>query len=116
MQKVKKIVDELLQSVKNKKASLSTTFKCLFVNISVIITTYNRPHLFKRALNAVKRQSYLPNEIIVVEDASNFEIEKWIDDDFPEVTKKNNKNLVLGENWNVATENIQPMNNNLNFL
>ena len=73
------------------------------MNISVIITTYNRPNLFKRALKAVKKQSYLLNEIIVVEDASNSGINEWIEDNFPEITYiKNKKNLGLAGSRNVG--------------
>jgi len=38
--------------------------------ISVVITTYNRPELVKRAIESVKRQTFKEFEIIVVDDAS----------------------------------------------
>lgn len=40
-------------------------------DISVVIATYNRAQLITRALDSVARQSELPREIIVVDDASS---------------------------------------------
>jgi len=48
------------------------------MQISVIITTYNRFEQCKRAVNSVLNQTYKPIEIIVIEDNSNSGIEKWI--------------------------------------
>ena len=39
--------------------------------VSAIITTFNRPVLFERALKSVLRQSYRDFEIIVVDDCSS---------------------------------------------
>jgi glycosyltransferase involved in cell wall biosynthesis len=47
-------------------------------DISVILTTYNRPELAKSAFESVVRQTTAPLEIIVVEDASQTDIESWI--------------------------------------
>ena len=41
------------------------------MNISVIIPTYNRYEFLKRALQSVLNQTYLPKEVIVVDDGSN---------------------------------------------
>lgn len=38
--------------------------------ISIIIATYQRPHLIGRALDSVAAQTHLPHEIIVIDDAS----------------------------------------------
>lgn len=38
--------------------------------VSVVIPVYNRASLLKRALDSVKKQTLLPNEIIVVDDGS----------------------------------------------
>ncbi len=43
------------------------------MNISVIIPTFNRAHTLARALDSVLAQSYVPKEIIVVDDGSNDE-------------------------------------------
>lgn len=40
------------------------------MNISVIIPTYNRRNLLKRALKSVYNQSYFPQEIIILDDGS----------------------------------------------
>ena len=40
------------------------------MDISVVITTYNRYTLLKRAINSVLNQTYKPKEIIVVDDGS----------------------------------------------
>ena len=39
--------------------------------VSIIITTYNRLALLKRALESVKQQSYANMEIIIVDGSSN---------------------------------------------
>jgi len=54
------------------------------VNISVIIPTYNRYEFLKRALSSVFAQSYLPKEIIVVDDGSTDNTQN-IQKDFPNI-------------------------------
>jgi len=54
------------------------------MDITVIIPTYNRYELLKRALLCVYNQTYMPKEIIVVDDGSvddTFQIKK----DFPDI-------------------------------
>ena len=41
------------------------------LNISVVITTYNRPDCLLEALNGVKSQLYSPFEIIIIDDNSS---------------------------------------------
>ncbi len=48
--------------------------------VSVVITTYNRPALFKKALKSVLEQTYTKIEVIVVEDGSIGDIESWLRD------------------------------------
>lgn len=48
--------------------------------VSVIIPTYNRPLLLKRAISSVLNQSYQDLEIIVVDDCSHEDINKIITD------------------------------------
>jgi glycosyltransferase involved in cell wall biosynthesis len=47
--------------------------------ISVIIPTYNRAHVLKRAIDSVLRQTFQDIEIIIVDDASRDGTEKIID-------------------------------------
>ena len=54
------------------------------MQISVIIPTYNRYTLLKRALISVFEQSYQPEEIIVIDDGSFDETVK-IQEEFPEI-------------------------------
>lgn len=48
-------------------------------SISVIIPTYNRPKELYQALNSVYNQTIMPSEIIVIDDASEFENRPVID-------------------------------------
>lgn len=48
------------------------------LNVSAVITTYNRFNLAKRAINSILSQTYKPVEIIVVEDGSDSGIGKWL--------------------------------------
>jgi glycosyltransferase involved in cell wall biosynthesis len=40
------------------------------MNVSVIITTYNRPDALKRVLDGLMFQTRLPDEIIIADDGS----------------------------------------------
>ena len=55
------------------------------VNISVIIPTYNRKNLLKRALHSVSNQTFVPQEIIVVDDGSSDGTKDWVLERFPDV-------------------------------
>ena len=55
------------------------------LNVSVIIPTYNRKNLLKRALNSVSSQTYVPHEIIVVDDGSSDGTKDWVSERFPYV-------------------------------
>ena len=55
------------------------------LNVSVIIPTYNRKNLLKRALNSVSSQTYVPHEIIVVDDGSSDGTKDWVLETFPYV-------------------------------
>ncbi len=54
------------------------------MNISVIITTFNRYRLLKRAVNSILNQTLVPNEIIIIDDGSMDET-KNIQKDFKNV-------------------------------
>ena len=54
------------------------------MNISVVIPTYNRYELLKRALTSVFAQTHQPTEVIVVDDGSSDETQQ-ITQDFPNI-------------------------------
>ena len=54
-------------------------------NVSVIIPTYNRKHLLKRALHSASSQTFVPQEIIVVDDGSSDGTKNWVLERFPYV-------------------------------
>lgn len=47
--------------------------------VSAVVTTFNRPGMAKRAIESALAQSYMPLEIIVVEDGSKSNIEEWME-------------------------------------
>ena len=53
--------------------------------ISVIIPTYNRCDLLKRAINSVIKQTITPKEIIVVDNGSTDQTYKMVSSLFPEI-------------------------------
>ena len=48
--------------------------------VSIIITTYNRLELLKRALKSAEQQSYNHSEIIIVDGSSNNDTELFLKD------------------------------------
>jgi len=55
------------------------------LNVSVITPTYNRKNLLKRALHSVINQTFVPQEIIVVDDGSSDGTKDWVSERFPYV-------------------------------
>lgn len=53
-------------------------YKYKDILVTAVITTFNRPNLFPRALRSVLAQTYKPLEIIVVEDGSESGINSWL--------------------------------------
>ena len=53
------------------------------LNVSVIIPTYNRKNLLKRALHSASSQTLVPQEIIVVDDGSSDGTKDWVLERFP---------------------------------
>jgi len=69
--------------------------------VSVIVTTYNRPELCKRALESVQSQSYDQLEVIVVEDGTNTGIDNWVDAEEPDwkyIRHNKNRGLAAARN------------------
>lgn len=54
------------------------------MNISVVIPTYNRYEVLKRALTSVFAQTYQPSEVIVIDDGST-DTTQQITQDFPDI-------------------------------
>lgn len=75
------------------------------MNITAIITTYNRPILSKRAVESVVSQLFKPKEIIVVEDSSSTNVQEWIKSKYPFIKYiKNKQNLGLAATRNVGIQ------------
>jgi len=55
------------------------------MNYSVIIPTYNRLDVLKRALLSVYAQTIAPTEVIVVDDASTDETVDWLKEHYPQL-------------------------------
>ena len=52
--------------------------------VSIIIRTCNRPHILKEALESVRKQTYRPIEVVVVEDGQNT-AQKMITEEFSDL-------------------------------
>jgi len=53
--------------------------------VSIVIPTFNRKTLLKRALQSVYKQRYINFEVIVIDDGSTDHTDKMISDNFPDV-------------------------------
>jgi glycosyltransferase involved in cell wall biosynthesis len=77
--------------------------------VSILITTYNRSNLLKRAINSVLNQSYPNYEIIIVDDCSIDETDKTIGENYKGYCNikyfKNSENKGNAFSRNVAFQN-----------
>jgi glycosyltransferase involved in cell wall biosynthesis len=83
---------------RNKKANSD-------ISISVIVTTYQRPKLCKRAIRSVQAQKFKPAELIVVEDASESNLEPWLRAGVPSATyirHETNRGLAAARNTGLS--------------
>lgn len=55
------------------------------MDISVIVPCYNRANLLPRALDSILEQSYLPREIILVDDGSSDHTARLVGDRYPRI-------------------------------
>jgi glycosyltransferase involved in cell wall biosynthesis len=71
------------------------------LTVSVIIPTYNRKPQLKEAIASVIAQTYQPQEIIVIDDASSDHTSEWIKEDYPAIvliTLPQNKGAAAARN------------------
>ena len=62
------------------RASLWSARLLMNIDISAILTTYQRPKLAERALQSILAQTFVPRQIIVVEDGSKTWFSDWLSD------------------------------------
>ena len=55
-------------------------------SVSVVVPTYNRAHLINRALQSVVSQTYVPLDLIVVEDGSSDDTCERVGIEYPQAT------------------------------
>lgn len=74
------------------------------MNISVVIPSYNRRDLLKRALLSVYCQTLLPSEVIVIDDGSTDGTEAMLRQEFPQVTYCSQDNLGVSAARNLGIQ------------
>jgi glycosyltransferase involved in cell wall biosynthesis len=69
--------------------------------VSVLIPTYNRPEFLKQALRSAIEQTYTHTEILIQDNASDFDIATLVSDfEDPRISfRRNEKNLGMALNW-----------------
>jgi glycosyltransferase involved in cell wall biosynthesis len=75
-----------------------------FMNISVVIPTYNRCDLLRRALLSVFSQTLLPAEVIVIDDGSSDDTAKLIQTEFSEVRYYHQENCGVSSARNLGIQ------------
>jgi glycosyltransferase involved in cell wall biosynthesis len=77
------------------------------LKITAAITTYNRLEQLKKAIKSVENQSFLPEELIIVDDNSSNETQKFCENltaKFPVIYFRNEKNMGAGNSRTQAIE------------
>ncbi len=73
--------------------------------VTVLVTTYERLDLAKRAIKSVLNQNHPETELLVIEDGSKTGLQDWMNDNSPTGTKyhnnKTNKGLAASRNWGI---------------
>jgi len=77
------------------------------IKISVIIPTFNRVVLVKKAIQSVLNQSFQPYEIIVIDDGSTDGTEESIKSDFPQINYIWQKNSGISHARNIGIQKSQ---------
>lgn len=57
-------------------------------SVSVLIPVYNRKKVLVRAIESVLNQTRLPDEIIIADDASDYDIKSYINEAHPEIARQ----------------------------
>jgi glycosyltransferase involved in cell wall biosynthesis len=72
-------------------------------SVSVILTTFNRKKLVQRALQSVLKQTYCPDEIILIDDGSNDGTDEIISEIFSDIKyyKQPNKGVSASRNLGI---------------
>jgi glycosyltransferase involved in cell wall biosynthesis len=72
--------------------------------VSVIIPTHNRSALLRRALESVRAQTRLPDEVIVVDDGSTDDTATWVPGDYADVVflRRKNSGVSAARNAGIA--------------
>lgn len=86
--------------------------------VSVIIPNYNRQSLLIKAIKSILAQTYLPKEILIIDDMSNYDIKELIKKTF---TREFQNNLIKvqvnDQNYGAAvSRNIGINKSNYKFL
>ena len=76
------------------------------MKVSVVIPTYNRYHFLKRAINSLLSQTYLPDEIIVVDDGSTDDTTQ-VQKDFPNIVYIYQQNQGVSSARNLGIKNAK---------
>ena len=74
------------------------------MNITVVIPSFNRYIFLQRALRSVYAQTYLPQEVIIVDDGSTDDTSK-IQEEFPQITYIYQKNSGVSSARNLGIKN-----------
>ena len=77
------------------------------MNISVVIPTFNRKHLLKRAIESVLNQSIKPYDIIVVDDGSTDDTSEMIQQKYKSINLIQQKNSGVSAARNNGIKNAQ---------
>jgi GT2 family glycosyltransferase len=72
--------------IRGVRLVLSITKPGDFINISVVIPSYNRRELLRRALLSVYSQTLLPTEVLIIDDGSTDGTQAMLRDEFPQTT------------------------------